>query len=78
VVEAVRKLGAKSIAAPADVLRGTAVKETIKIIGETWGKIDILVNNAGILRNKLLLRTTEEDWDSVMDTNLRGGGLFMY
>lgn len=47
------------------------VKETI----DKFGKIDILVNNAGITRDTLMLRMTEEDWDMVMDINLKGAFL---
>src|SRR5688500_10054974 len=39
---------------------------------EEFGRIDILVNNAGITRDKLILRMTEEDWDAVVDSNLKG------
>ncbi len=46
----------------------TMIDETIK----RWGRIDLLVNNAGITKDKLLIRMTEEDWDSVIDTNLKG------
>lgn len=45
-----------------------------KIVGELlkeWGKVDILINNAGITRDNLLIRMTEEDWDSVVATNLK-------
>jgi len=42
---------------------------------KAWAKVDILVNNAGIVRDNLLLRLTEEDWDAVVDTHLRGAYL---
>jgi 3-oxoacyl-[acyl-carrier protein] reductase len=44
----------------------------VKQVKEAFGHIDIMVNNAGIARDGLLLRMKEEDWDSVMDTNLKG------
>ncbi len=44
------------------------------ILGK-WDKIDILVNNAGIIRDSLILRMTEKDWDDVIDTNLKGAFL---
>jgi 3-oxoacyl-[acyl-carrier protein] reductase len=40
-----------------------------------WGRIDILVNNAGITRDQLLMRLSEDDWDAVVDTNLKGAYL---
>ena len=40
-----------------------------------WGKLDVLVNNAGIVRDGLLLRMSEEDWDAVLETNVRGAFL---
>ena len=48
------------------------VKTAIKNIVDKWGKIDILVNNAGITKDNLLIRMREEDWDTVIDINLKG------
>lgn len=47
------------------------VEETIQKILSDWGKVDILVNNAGITRDNLLMRMSEEDWDLVLDVNLK-------
>lgn len=47
------------------------VDETVEKILKDWGKIDILVNNAGITRDNLLMRMNEEDWDLVIDVNLK-------
>jgi len=55
-----------SVSSPEDVER--MVQETV----ERFGKIDILVNNAGITRDNLLVRMSEDDWDAVLDTNLKG------
>jgi 3-oxoacyl-[acyl-carrier protein] reductase len=44
----------------------------VEAIVEQFGRIDILVNNAGITRDRLILRMTEEDWDAVLDVNLKG------
>lgn len=52
-----------------------AVQESIKEILATHGQVDILVNNAGITRDGLMARMKEEDWDSVLDTNLKGAFL---
>ena len=49
-----------------------AVEVTFKQIGTDFGTIDILVNNAGVTRDTLLMRMKEEDWDTVMDINLKG------
>jgi 3-oxoacyl-[acyl-carrier protein] reductase len=64
--------GAESILALADVTDSSAIKAAVSGVIDKWGKIDILVNNAGILKNNLLLRTSEEDWDAVISTNLNG------
>lgn len=48
-----------------------SVDEAIQKLIESWGNIDILVNNAGITRDGLLMKMTEEDWDAVIDTNLK-------
>jgi len=55
----------------ADVSNGQVVADTIKLILEAHGHVDILVNNAGITRDQLLMKMSEEDWDSVMLTNLK-------
>ena len=47
----------------------------IEKVSRQWGQIDILVNNAGIIKDALILRTSEADWDRVLDTNLRGAFL---
>ncbi len=59
-----------------DVSNGAAVQATVDRIAETFGKIDILVNNAGITRDTLLIRMSEEDWDKVLQVNLKGAFLF--
>ena len=64
--------GAEAIAVQADV---SVAEEAKKIVSETtshFGKIDILVNNAGITKDNLLIRLKEEDWDAVMNVNLKG------
>jgi len=72
VAAAVTAKGAKCIPMKIDVLKKADIKEmTDKTLAE-FGKIDILVNNAGINVVKPLLKITEEDWDRVLDTNLKG------
>lgn len=58
-----------------DVADAEAVQENIKEIIATHGQVDILVNNAGITRDGLMARMKEDDWDSVLDTNLKGAFL---
>src|SRR5258707_9562358 len=48
----------------------------VKQVKETFGRIDFLVNNAGIVRDTLILRMKEDDWDAVIDTNLKGAWNF--
>jgi len=50
----------------------SSAKDAIAQITDRWGSIDILVNNAGITRDKLLLRLGEQDWDAVLNVNLKG------
>lgn len=57
---------------PVDVSDHDAVQETAKRIGDELGPINILVNNAGVTRDGLLMRMKEDDWDTVLDTNLKG------
>ena len=56
----------------ADISTGEGAARTIETAVERLGRIDVLVNNAGITRDSLLLRMTEEDWDGVLTTNLKG------
>jgi 3-oxoacyl-[acyl-carrier protein] reductase len=55
-----------------DVADGEAVMAMGKRVLEDFGTVDILVNNAGLTRDGLLLRMSSEDWDAVIDTNLKG------
>src|SRR5678815_4162917 len=72
----VRALGRKAWAHAVDVSDANAVTAACeKIVTET-GRLDILVNNAGVTRDGLLMRMSEEDWDTVLDTNLKGAFLF--
>jgi 3-oxoacyl-[acyl-carrier protein] reductase len=68
----VEALGRKVMAIRADVANTKDVERMVEAILERFGQIDILVNNAGIARDKLILRMTEEDWDAVLNVNLRG------
>lgn len=68
----IESAGGKAILVPADVSDENAVEDMVKTVTEAFGNIDILVNNAGITRDGLLLRMKEEDWDAVLNTNLKG------
>ena len=72
VVGEIQGLGVESAAFRADVSKTGQVEAMMTGAIETFGKVDILVNNSGIIRDKLLLRMTDEDWDTVIDTDLRG------
>ncbi|WP_413365441.1 3-oxoacyl-[acyl-carrier-protein] reductase [Lysinibacillus sp. 3P01SB] len=72
VVKEIEALGPKAIAVQANVADSTSVDSLMKQALETFGSIDILVNNAGITRDNLLMRMKEQEWDDVIDTNLKG------
>ncbi len=68
----VQALGRKALATKVDVATLGDVEKMVEAILAQFGKVDILVNNAGIARDKLILRMTEEDWDAVLNINLKG------
>ena len=70
-----RALQAKCEIFAADITSPDGVQGLIKATVSAFGKVDILVNNAGITRDTLALRLSEEDWDKVLDTNLKGAFL---
>jgi len=72
----VESLGLKAFAEQCDVAKTEAAADFVGKVKETFGGIDLLVNNAGITRDQLILRMKEEDWDSVIDTNLKGAWNF--
>ncbi|MHB0999478.1 MAG: 3-oxoacyl-[acyl-carrier-protein] reductase [Armatimonadota bacterium] len=72
VVEEVKSLGRSAIAVSANVAVMADAEAIIKSALDEFGKIDILVNNAGITRDALIMKMTEQDWDSVINTNLKG------
>ena len=71
VIEKVEKNNVKGLAIKADVSKEKDVEEMMKTINNQFKTIDVLVNNAGITRDNLLLRMKAEDWNQVMDTNLK-------
>lgn len=72
VVSEIEKLGRKAIAIRANVANSQEVEQMVNQVLDSFGKLDILVNNAGITRDNLIMRMKEEDWDAVIDTNLKG------
>lgn len=72
VVAQIEAAGGRATAVQADVSAAADVERLVKATTETYGSLDILVNNAGIARDNLLLRMKDDEWDSVIDTNLRG------
>jgi 3-oxoacyl-[acyl-carrier protein] reductase len=72
----IEQLGVKAIAAQCDVANTAAAAEFVGQVKEAFGTVDYLINNAGITRDQLILRMKEEDWDSVIDTNLKGAWNF--
>jgi 3-oxoacyl-[acyl-carrier protein] reductase len=64
--------GGQAIAVQADVSDGKQAQALIDATKEAFGRVDILINNAGTTRDTLLMRMSEEDWDVVIDTNLKG------
>jgi len=72
VADAIREAGGKSDVIEADLSDGASVRAAIATTIERHGALHILVNNAGITRDKLLIQMKEEDWDAVIDTNLKG------
>ena len=65
-------MGRRSVAIKVNVADLKDVERMVEATVEQFGRIDILVNNAGITRDRLILRMTEEDWDAVLDVNLKG------
>lgn len=72
VVAEIKALGQQAIAVQANVADADEVKVLMGAAMDAFGSIDILVNNAGITRDNLLMRMKEDEWDSVMATNLKG------
>ncbi|MCK8058077.1 MULTISPECIES: 3-oxoacyl-[acyl-carrier-protein] reductase [unclassified Fusibacter] len=72
VVKEAEELGVKALAIKADVSIGSDVEALVSQVKKEFGSIDILINNAGITRDGLLIRMKEDDWDKVLDINLKG------
>ena len=71
----IEALGRKSTAVAADVSKAADVKKMFEDVLAAFGSLDILVNNAGITKDGLLMRMKEEDWDAVLNVNLKSAFL---
>ncbi|SDY73585.1 3-oxoacyl-[acyl-carrier protein] reductase [Evansella caseinilytica] len=72
VAEECRSFGVKAMTVQANVADAEAVQGMVKAVIEAFGSLEIVVNNAGITRDTLIMRMKEEDFDAVIDTNLKG------
>jgi len=72
VAETIKKYGREALVVKADVADAKQVEEMMKATLDKFNHVDILVNNAGITKDGLLLRMKDEDWDSVLDVDLKG------
>lgn len=68
----IHNAGGLAVAMRADVADSGEVAEMVSEITEKFGRVDVLVNNAGVVRDALVQNMTEEEWDDVVDTNLKG------
>ncbi len=71
----IEKTGVKCLAQKADVSKAQEVDSFSKAVLDTFGKVDVLVNNAGITKDNLLIRMSEQEWDDVIDINLKSAFL---
>ncbi len=72
VAQDIVKNGGSAIFVKTDVRDASQVKRLVEVCVNEFGTVDILVNDAGIEQNRLITKTTEEEWDKIMDTNLKG------
>jgi 3-oxoacyl-[acyl-carrier protein] reductase len=70
--EEIGKMGGQAIAIFCNITKNSEVKAMVDRVQRTFGRIDILVNNAGIIRRGTIETVTEEDWDRVIEVNLKG------
>ncbi|MEY4177344.1 MAG: hypothetical protein RLY70_918 [Planctomycetota bacterium] len=75
-VAEITAIGGQAEAFACDVKSRESVDKVVDGVADNWGRLDILVNNAGVTRDTLLPRMTDDEWDDVLTTNLRGAFLF--
>jgi 3-oxoacyl-[acyl-carrier protein] reductase len=66
------RIGGKAITISCDISKSSEVRDMVSQVQNTFGRVDILVNNAGIIRRGTIETVTEEDWDRVIEVNLKG------
>ncbi len=71
VVKRVEEAGSQAVAIRGDVTKSNEVEQVFTQAADAFGPVEVLVNNAGIIRDSLLMRMSDEDWDSVVDLDLR-------
>jgi len=71
-VAEIENAGGRALAFQSDAVEAKASEEMVRAVKSELGSVDYLVNNAGITRDKLIMMMSEEDWDAVIDTNLKG------
>jgi 3-oxoacyl-[acyl-carrier protein] reductase len=76
VVGEIRESGGIAESFACDVTDSKRVDEVVEAVVKLWGGLEILVNNAGITRDNLIMRMKDDQWDAVLDTNLKGAFLF--
>ncbi|WP_026074605.1 3-oxoacyl-ACP reductase FabG [Brevibacillus massiliensis] len=69
---AIKASGGEAIAVPCNITERQSVEEMVQKAVDTFGRLDILVNNAGVIRDNLVHKMTDEDWDTVMNVHLKG------
>ena len=72
----IEAMNVRALGTQCDVAQTSDAAEMVKQVKDGFGRIDFLINNAGIVRDNLILRMKEEDWDTVIDTNLKGAWNF--
>src|SRR5688572_20710958 len=72
VVDAIRAMGSEAVANGDDVADWEGAGRLVQTAIDTWGRLDVLVNNAGVLRDRMVVSTSVEEWDTVIRVHLRG------
>ena len=75
VASEIEQAGSKALAVSCNVAERSAVESAVQQAVDTFGRLDILVNNAGVLRDNLLFKMSDDDWETVMNVHLKGAFL---